>query len=215
MKRFFILFSTVFVGALGFGIFLSLQSQDLDDITGRHEDDREGNPVNVPALIEKAAKSRTEIVVTERQLNTWLADNLKAKQEGMLSDFVDIKGVWVRFDEDDGKGRAEIIIERDLKGFAQTISMFVRIERSKNENGTFSTSIMKDGGRIWGILPAGGRFGKARVPQGFLYLTRDSFEALTELFEVELGWMEKEITSEGGGRIIFEEDQMRISFLKE
>ena len=211
MKRFFIFFAILFVGALGFGVFLGMQSQDLDDITGRNEEDRESNPVNVPALIETAAKTRTDVTITERQLNTWLADTLKARQDGLLSDFVQIKGVWVRFDEEEG-GRAEIIIERDIQGFPQTISMFVRIERRKKEDGKFYTYIHKDGGRIWGILAAGGRFGKARVPQGFLYLTRDSFESLAELFEVELGWMQTEIASQGAGRIIFEEDQMRISF---
>jgi len=214
MKRFFILFAIAFVGALGFGIYLSLQSQNLDDITGRNESDRERNPVSVPALIETAAKSRTDTTITERQLNTWLSDTLKARQDGLLSDWVDIKGLWVRFDEQEG-GRAEIIIEREIKGFPQTVSMFVRIEREKLEDGNFSTTILKEGGRIWGLLAAGGRFGKARVPQGFLYLTRDSFESLVELFEQELEWMENEIVGRGGGRIIFEENQMRISFPKD
>ena len=214
MKRFFILFTLAFVGALGFGIYQSFQSQNLDDIAGRKEEDRQRNPSSVPKLIELAAKTRNGVTITERQINTWLANTLKARQEGLLADHVEMKGVWVRFDEEDG-GRAEIIIEREIKGYPQTVSMFVRIERKKKEDGTFTTYVHKDGGRLWGLLAVGGRFGQARVPQGFLFFTQDAFAALGELFEQELAWMQDEITSRGGGRILFEDGQMRIDFQKD
>jgi len=214
MKRFFILFTLAFVGALGFGIYLSFQSQNLDEIDGRKEDDRQRNPSIVPKLIELAAKNRNGVTITERQINTWLADTLKTRQEGLLADHVEMKGVWVRFDEEEG-GRAEIIIEREIKGYPQTVSMFVRIERKKKEDGTFTTYVHKDGGRLWGLLAVGGRFGQARVPQGFLFFTQDAFAALGELFEQELAWMENEITTRGGGRILFEDGQMRIDFQKD
>ena len=212
MKKLFILFALAFLGALGFGIYLSSQSQDLSDIRGRAEDDREANPSSVPSLIKFAAQDqKNSVTITERQLNTWLANKLKTRQEGLLADHVKMKGVWVRFDEEEG-GRAEIIIEREIKGHPQTVSMFVRIERKKKEDGTFTTYVHRDGGRLWGVLAAGGRFGKARVPQGFLVFTKDSFNALHDLFAEELSMMEMEITRRGNGRIIFEEDQMRIEF---
>ena len=164
MKRYFILFTLSLVGALGYGIYLGFQSQDLSDIKGRSEDDRTKNPSSVPSLIEGAAKDRTQsVTITERQLNSWLADKLKARQEGLLADHVKIKGVWIRFDEEEG-GRAEIIIEREIKGHPQTVSKFIRIERKKKEDGSFTTYIYEDGGRIWNLLAAGGRFGPARVP---------------------------------------------------
>ena len=72
----------------------------------------------------------------------------------------------------------------------------------------------EDGGRIWNLLAAGGRFGPARVPQGFLFFTHNAFQSLRDLFSDELTAMEEEITKRGGGRIIFEEDQMRIDFPK-
>jgi len=214
MKRYFFLFTLAFVGALGFGIYLSFQSQDLDDIAGREETDRQSNPSSVPGMIEFAAKSRNPITITERQINTWLANTLKARQEGTLADHVEMKGVWVRFDEAEG-GRVEIIIEREIKGHPQTVSMFVRIERKKKEDGSFTTYIHKDGGRLWGLLAVGGKLGRARVPQGFLFFTQDAFSSLGNLFEKELKWMEKDITTRAGGRIIFEEDQMRIDFPKD
>ena len=214
MKKLFTLFALLFVGALGYGIYLSFQSQDLSDISGRHETDREANPVNIPALIEAAAKSRKNITISERQVNTWIANTLKARQEGILADHVEIKGIWVRFDEEEG-GRVEIIIEREVKDRAQTVSMFVRVERKKKEDGSFTTYIHKDGGSLWGLLPVGGKFGQARVPQGFLFFTQSSFTSLADLFETELNWMEQDITRRAGGRIIFEEDQMRIDFPRE
>ena len=214
MKRYFILFTLTLVGALGYGIYLGFQSQDLSDIKGRMENDRAKDPSNVPDLIRDAAKDRSNsVTITERQLNTWLATKLKARQEGHLADHVKIKGVWVRFDEEEG-GRAEIIIEREIKGHPQTVSKFVRIERKKKEDGSFTTYIYEDGGRIWNLLAAGGRFGPARVPQGFLFFTHDAFQSLRNLFTNELASMEEEITRRGGGRIIFEEDQMRIDFPK-
>ena len=214
IKRLFLLFTLAFVGGLGFAIYLSFQSQDLTDIAGRAEEDRSPNPSNVPAMIELAAKSRNSVNISEREINTWLANTLKARQEGMLADHVEIKGVWVRFDEIEG-GRAEIIIEREIKGHPQTVSMFVRIERKKKEDGTFTTYIHKDGGRLWGLLAVGGKFGQARVPQGFLFFTQNSFSSLSKLFEKELKWMEKDITTSAGGRIIFEENQMRIDIPKQ
>ncbi len=214
MKKLFLLFALTFVSALGFSIYLSFQSQDLSDIAGREENDRQENPTSVPGMIEFAAKNSNDIEITERQINTWLANTLKARQEGMLADHVQIKGVWVRFDEEEG-GRAEIIIERDIKGHAQTVSMFVRIERKKKEDDTFTTYVHKDGGRLWGLLAVGGKFGQARVPQGFLFFTQNAFTSLAKLFEKELRWIEKDITTAAGGRIIFEEDQMRIDFPKE
>lgn len=211
MKRLFMLFAIAFVGVLGFAIYQSLQSQDLSDVAGRAEEDRAPNPPDIPGMIENAAKTRKDVTITERQINTWLAEKLKARQEGLMADYVEIKGVWVRFDEEEG-GRAELIIERDIKGYPQTVSMFVRIERKKKEDGTFTTYVHKDGGRIWGIVAAGGRFGKILVPQGFLHFTNDSFGTLSKLFEQELKWMEVEITTRGGGSIKFEENQMRIDF---
>jgi hypothetical protein len=46
------------------------------------------------------------------------------------------------------------------------------------------------------------------------FFTHDAFESLRNLFADEFTAMEEEITKRGGGRIIFEEDQMRIDFPK-
>jgi hypothetical protein len=211
MKKIFILSSILLVAGLGYGVYGSFQGQDLSDIAGYDESDRELRPYNVSNTIKMAAKSRQSIEITERHINTWLANNIKVRQEGQLADHVKLKGVWVRFEEVEG-GRAEIIIEREIEGRSHTVSMYIRVERKKKEDGTFTNYIYRDGGDFFNILAIGGRFGQVRVPQGFLLFTQDSFKALGNLFETEIGWIRNEIIKEGEGRIVFEEGKMRIDF---
>jgi len=211
MKKIFILSSILLVAGLGYAVYGSFLGQDLSDINGYDEADREPRPSDVSILIQMAANTRQSVEISERQINTWLANNIKVRQEGQLADHVKLKGVWVRFEEVEG-GRAEIIIEREVDGRPHTVSMFIRVERKKKEDGTFTNYIHKDGGSFFNILAIGGRFGQVRVPQGFLLFTQDSFRSLGELFETEIGWIKKEIIKEGAGRVIFEEGKMRIDF---
>jgi len=211
MKKLFFLLCLALLTGLGFCIYYNFIPQDLTDIDGYEEEDRLPLTMDLSGAIERAAKNRQAIELSERQVNTWLAKNLKAKQEGLFADYVDLKGVWVRFEEDEG-GRCEIIIERDIQGHLHTASMYVRIERKKKENGSYTTFIRKDGGHILGFIPAGGRFGQVRMPQGFLLFVTKSFETLSDLFAKELEWMEQDITRKGAGRILFEEHKLRIDF---
>ena len=211
MKKFFILFTLAFVGGLGFAVYLSFQSQDLDDVAGRKPEEQTGTVVSIPKKIEDAAKSRQAVTITEKQVNRWLAKTLAVRQEGQFVDHVKMKGVWVRFSEEEG-GRAEIIIEREVKDRPHTVSMFVSMERKKKENRAYTTYIHKKSGRLWGLLAVGGKFGQARVPQGFLFFSQSSFDSIIELFKNELEWIDDEIIRKGGGRITFEENQMRIDF---
>ncbi len=199
------------ISGLGYCVYYNFIPQDLSDIDGYHEDDRVQIPPSVSGAIENAAKTRQAVELTERQVNSWLAENLKTKQEGLFAEYVTLKGVWVRFEEEEG-GRCEIIMEREIQGHVHTVSMYVRIERKKKENDSYTTFIRKDGGSLLGIIPAGGRFGQVMMPQGFLLFVSSAFESLSELFEQELKWMEKDITETGAGRIVFEEHKMRIDF---
>ena len=211
MKKIFILSSVLLVGGLGYAVYGSFQGQDLSDIDGYAETDRVSHLSSVSDLIAAAAKSRQSVEISEKFFNSWLAESIKVRQEGQLADYVKLKGVWVRFEEVEG-GRAEIIIEREIEGKSHTVSMFMRVERKKKEDGTFTNYIYRDGGDFFGILAIGGRFGQVRVPQGFLLFTQDSFKSLGALFETEIGWIRNEIIKEGEGRILFEEGKMRIDF---
>lgn len=211
MKKLFVLLCLLIISGLGYCVYYNFIPQDLSDIDGYHEDDRVQIPPSVSGAIENAAKTRQAVELTERQVNSWLAENLKTKQEGLFAEYVTLKGVWVRFEEEEG-GRCEIIMEREIQGHVHTVSMYVRIERKKKENDSYTTFIRKDGGSLLGIIPAGGRFGQVMMPQGFLLFVSSAFESLSELFEQELKWMEKDITETGAGRIVFEEHKMRIDF---
>ena len=211
MKKIFLVSTVLLVAGLGYGVYGSFQGQDLSDINGYAETDRQPGNNNVSAMIASAANYRQSVEISEKLINTWLAEHIKARQEGLLADHVKLKGVWVRFEEEEG-GRAEIIIEREIKGFSHTVSMYLRVERKKKEDGTYTNYIHKDGGDFFNLLAIGGRFGEIRVPQGFLLFTQDSFRSLSALFENEIGWIKKEIIKEAAGRIVFEEGKMRIDF---
>lgn len=211
MKKIFLVSTVLLVAGLGYGVYGSFQGQDLSDIAGYAETDREPYQNGVPSMIALAANTRQSVEISEKLMNTWLAENIKARQEGQLADYVKLKGVWVRFEEEEG-GRAEIIIEREIEGRSHTVSMYLRVERKKKEDGTFTNYIHKDGGSFFGLLAIGGRFGSIRVPQGFLLFTQDSYRSLSNLFEEEIGWIKKEIIKEASGRVIFEDGKMRIDF---
>lgn len=211
LKRLFLIFAFLMVTGLGFSVYLSFQPQDLGGISGYRPDDRSADIIDVPSRIENAAKTRQSIILSEREVNSWLAANLIVKQEGKLADEVDMKGVWVRFDKAEG-GRAEIVIEREVRGVTHTSSLFMRFERKKKENGSFTTTVRKDGGRFLGTILIGGRFGQLKVPQGFLLLTQETYKALGSLFSKENGFLEEEIIQKAGGEIIFEDKKIKIEF---
>ncbi len=211
LKRLFLLFAFLMVVGLGLGVYLSFQPQDLSSIDGYAPEDRGDRATDIPAMIALAAKNRQAITLSERQVNRWLAENLKIRQEGVFAKETELKGVWIRFDESEG-GRAEFIIERKIRDLTHTSSMYLRFQRRKKEDDSFTTTVRKDGGSFLGTIPIGGRFGKAKVPQGFLLFTMSSYENLGSLFEKEFKMVKKEIITEGAGRIIFEEKKMRIDF---
>ena len=58
MKKLFILSSVLLVAGLGYGVYGSFQGQDLSDIDGYDETDREPRPSDVSIMIGMAAKLR-------------------------------------------------------------------------------------------------------------------------------------------------------------
>ena len=88
----------------------------------------------------------------------------------------------------------------------------LKLERKKKENGSFTTTVRKDGGRFLGTILIGGRFGQLKVPQGFLLLTQETYKALGSLFSKENGFLEEEIIQKAGGEIIFEDKKIKIEF---
>ncbi|MGC6425972.1 MAG: hypothetical protein ACON5H_03130 [Akkermansiaceae bacterium] len=213
-KRLFFIIAFLFVAGMSLSIYLSFQPQDLAGISGYHSADRSESIIDVPERIEAAAKTRQTVTISEQQFNTWLAQYIKVRQEGNFADEVDLKGVWVRFDKAEG-GRAEIVIERKIREITHTSSLYLRLERKRKENGAFTTTVRKDGGRFLGAILIGGRFGQLKVPQGFLLFTQKSYHSLAALFKNEISYIEDDIIRKAGGAVIFEDKMLRIEFPEE
>lgn len=211
MKRLFFTIAFLFVAGMGLSIYLSFQPQNLSGISGYDPNSRTETVVDIPARIEAAAKTRQPVTISEGQFNTWLANHIKVRQEGKLADEVDLKGVWVRFSSAQG-GRAEIVIEREVREMPHTTSIYLRLERKEKEDGSFTTTRRLDGGRFLGAILIGGRFGELKVPQGFLFFTQSSYRSLARLFTDEIDHIEKDIIKAAGGEVIFEDQKMRIEF---
>lgn len=168
---------------LAVALYFASQPQDLSDIKGY------GMPVNPAgrdlsvAVAEAIERGGYEVRISEADLNGWLKRTFELKQGGLLADQVDLKGVFVRLEND----QAEIILERSAFGHPVTTSMFLRIEKLEDSNGVL-TQIHLDGGPYSDSFPKlkkGGRIGKLVVPQGFLILLRPSFEKIGGLLAKE------------------------------
>lgn len=160
---------------LGFLGYKTFEPQDLSDIDGYRE---EAGPAplghrNIGTALENAFKNKSPLQITEEEINEYILSTLKFEQEGWLKDYVAIKGVWVRLEKD----VIEVIIEREVKGKTHTVSMLYEPEQKMEKDGTMSSAVHRKKGK----------WGGTRVPNGFLYLTNSSFEALTSSFADEIG----------------------------
>jgi hypothetical protein len=173
---------------LGFSIFYMAQPQDLKDIQGYLPESRALLRRDLQKMLQTSHDRSYPVTITEGEINDWLRGVVKASQGGLLAGEVSLDGVWVRLEE----GRAEIVLERKVKGKPFTVSMYLQVAQSESEEGT-KTEVKRHGGGYHEYLPfptVGGRFGKLPVPQGFLLLVLPSFEKLATLFpdEIRLGF---------------------------
>lgn len=160
---------------VGLGAFAwnALHGQPLDDIA-------KGAAVNVGQRLAAARDHGGQAVLKEGELNGFLAATLDARQGGALSGMAKVRRVLVRLQPQ----VAEVIIERELLGTSQTVSLFVRMVPAANNPGALEVTL--DGGKLLGGVPAGGRFGQVRMPQGFVRMVLGSFGQLTEVYAPEL-----------------------------
>jgi len=93
MKKLFILLTLLILTGLGFVVYYNFVPQDLSDVDGYEEKDRDEDPVQLRSIIERAAKLRKPVELTELEVNSWLAANLKTKQEGLFGDYVELKSL--------------------------------------------------------------------------------------------------------------------------
>ncbi len=188
-KLFGLLIFLVIVGLGAAGFFIS-QPQDLSDLAGDPPSVTApaSPPRDMEAVLTKSIEGDYSVMLTEKEINQWLARELELKQGGELAEWVSMKRVLVRLRED----VAEIIIERDIAGKPFTTSMFLKIDQVESADG-ISTRIHLHGGGFHESLPhptRGGRFGRLTVPQGFLIMVMPDFGKIASLFdkEIDLGF---------------------------
>ncbi|MCE2959770.1 MAG: hypothetical protein ACK46A_04950 [Akkermansiaceae bacterium] len=168
-------------------IYMMLKPQNLSDIDGYKS--ASAPPRNVQEVLSKAIEGNYSVTITEADINQMFASQLVAKQGGAFSSDASIKHVLVRLKKD----IAEMIIVRKVFGQEITVSMYLQIEQTESESG-ISTKVHLHGSNIHkGSGPkVGGRFGKLRVPQGFLMAVVDDYAKIADVLapEIKLGFEE-------------------------
>lgn len=166
-------------------VYRAWTPQNLSDIAGYGE--TETNPVvqNLPALLKKAQEGNYPLVLSEKDINLYLSNLLRAKQEGPMGVLARYKGVAVRLYD----GYAEIIVVRTIGDkYEQTSSLYISPESLETGDGPV---IVTDYARpdLFGTIPIGGRIGKLPVPQGYLVLSQPAFVSMKEALEPELEYL--------------------------
>lgn len=127
--------------------------RNMDHIDGYPIDSvkTDGEPENLLRMVEdQLVKREGELVFTEKQLNVYLNQRLKARQGGFFSSFVKMKGTYV----DLKKKEIGIYIERTVFGMRFVVSAHFDVFQS---NKTFKTE-----GKYCTL-------GKLKLPEGKMF----------------------------------------------
>ena len=168
---------------LGAAVFFVVQPQNLSDLGGYGPSMKAVPERDLKEVLKNSIDRGYSIVLSETEINRWLAQALVMKQGGFLGDQIKLERFWVRLEE----GRAELIIERSIMGNPFTTSMYMQIAKQQGARETITNYNPAGGSFISGypIPQKGGRLGQLVVPQGFLYLVLPSYEKIAALFAPE------------------------------
>lgn len=188
LARFMVLGLLLASVGLGFALYFIAQPQDLSDIQGYRPDTRDILRRDFRRMFQTSLDRSYPVTVTEREINTWLAEVVRTKQGGLAAPYASLDGVWVRL----GDGVAEVILERNVMGKPFTVSMFLQVAQTEDAEG-IHTEVKLHGGGFHEYLPfpsRGGRFGKLVVPQGFLILVMPAYKNFAKCCpgEIDLGF---------------------------
>ena len=154
----------------GVKIFPIIRRYDLQKIAGR-SDILKGDKMKLSPLSKRlsTAIERDEPVsFTETEVNVWLRNRLEVKQAGLLDPYVDLRGVWVHFTQDE----VEIVIEREISEVGNhVVSLFMKFENSPN-----GFSINRHASHV----------GQVKMPGGFARLVMPSFSLMADELSEEL-----------------------------
>lgn len=192
------------VAGFGAAVFFVVQPQNLTDLGGYGPSARGIPERDLKDVLKNSIDRGYPIVLSESEINRWLAQALVMKQGGFLGDNIKLERFWVRLED----GRAELIIERSIMGHPFTTSMYMQIEKQQGARETITHYNPAGGSFISGypIPQKGGRLGQLVVPQGFLYLLLPSYEKIADLFapETELAFKKMQQVKFEKGRLVLD-----------
>jgi hypothetical protein len=182
-SKLLVLILLVAVAGLGAAVFFVVQPQNLTDIGGYGPAFKPVPERDLKEVLKNSIDRGYPIVLSESEINRWLAQNLMMKQGGFLGDQIKLERFWVRLED----GRAELIMERSIMGHSFTTSMYMQIVKQQGARETITNYNPAGGAFIAGypIPQKGGRLGQLVVPQGFLHLVLPSYEKIANLFAPE------------------------------
>lgn len=189
---------------LGVAVFFVVQPQNLTDIGGYGPSMKPMPERDLKEVLKNSIDRGYPIVLSETEINRWLAQNLIMKQGGLLGDSIKLEHFWIRLEE----GRAEMIIERSIMGMPFTTSMYFQVVKQQSARESI-TNYNPAGGPFVSGYPfpqKGGRLGQLVVPQGFLYLLLPSYEKIAALFapETELAFKKMQHVKFEKGRLVLD-----------
>jgi len=183
-----IILALITIVLMGFVVyFLSLPGELPEKIDGR-EDIIAGRikEDNLLDDLKLAVDSKTPIILTEERINHYLASKVVMTQGGKLSEYISIKGVWVKLEKD----AATVFIEREVTWGGGKDEEGNEIPVSKQDHITkfgveLITKETEKGGLSIVIKPLGGKIGGMPTPGTFALLAKVSVDKLLEAFSEE------------------------------
>jgi hypothetical protein len=162
------------------------EASDLDLSRSGAGNGPNGPPTrDLSAVLAKSLQHGHSLAIRESEINQWLTHTLHCEQSGLLARWVTLDRVRVRLENE----YAEVILQRSVMGRPVTVSLFVSIHQTTDEQGRTHKQIQLHRGPYTESLPRprrGGRFGSLVVPEGYLYCIQPSFRRLAMVYEKEL-----------------------------
>lgn len=184
-KRWILWVNLFFTSLLGLAVVCVLVPQDLTDIEGYRTVPRAAKARDLEAVLTKSIANGHEVSLSEREINEWLAREVKVEQKGRLSGVVGGRQrVWIRFEDK----VAEVIMERRVFGLRMTWSMFVQISQEQLTDEIRKKTLLHGGPYLESvpIIHRGGRFGRLVLPQGYLHLVISEYGKLAAVCSNEI-----------------------------
>lgn len=194
IKQILVLVVLVMLVLVGGITYLAWQKADMSGISGREgliKGQEAIGYVDIKKKIENALNSKSEVVISEAEINQYIAKNLKMNQGGLFKGFASVQGVYVDLTDD----HMEIFIEREIAQygdegavkedifppFNQTVSMKLKVYNGLNDEGKPAILIEFPGATI----------GKVPAPGMLVKIVLSSFLQIRDHFETEIGFYEK------------------------